>query len=179
MVVEKGKPTQYPVPYTLWRNTKGARFTYERALEEVQAAKKRLNFFPKPADPNNPTSPWLIARARALRAVRKILRKSEYKAHRGVNSGGANAVYWLEPVLKRPDGLAVARNLTQVAKVKVDEVTEPIEPDLLYPILRGRDIRRERTESSAVIIVPYTSKTRVHPIPMHTMQNKYPQTLDT
>jgi hypothetical protein len=74
---------------------------------------------------------------------------------RGLYTGGANAVYWVDIAYKRPDGLVVVRNITEGAKVKVDEVTEPIEPDLLYPLLRGRDVQRWKAEPSAWIIVPH------------------------
>jgi hypothetical protein len=82
-----------------------------------------------------------------------VLGKSDYEAHEGVNTGGANAVYWVNIVLKRPDGLVVVRNITEGAKVKVDEVTEPIEPDLLYPLLRGRDVQRWKAQPSAWILM--------------------------
>jgi SAM-dependent methyltransferase len=189
MVLEKGKPTRYPVPYTVWR--KGAagarptagthgraplRFTYESTLGEVMAATRRLNFHAEPVDPNDPTSPWLTARPKALKAVRKVLGQSHYKAHEGVNTGGANAVYWVEPVLKRPDGLVVVRNLTEGAKVQVPEVTEPVEPDLLYPLLRGRDVRRWRAEPSAWMIVPQDPGAPTRAYPEERLQVDYPRT---
>jgi SAM-dependent methyltransferase len=176
MVLEKGKPTAYPVPYTVWRKVKGARFTYDSTLEEVTNATVRLNFAAEPVNPSDPTSPWLTARPKALKAVRKVLGKSDYKAHEGVNTGGANAVYWVDIVYKRPDGLVMVRNITEGARVRVDEVTEPIEPDLLYPLLRGRDVQRWKAEPSAWIIVPHTEETRMHPIPLSLMQESYPRT---
>jgi SAM-dependent methyltransferase len=176
MVLEKGKPTTYPVPYTVWRKVRGARFTYDSTLEEVTNATVRLNFVAEPVNPSDPTSPWLTARPKALKAVRKVLGKSDYKAHEGVNTGGANAVYWVDIVYKRPDGLVVVRNITEGAKVKVQEVTEPIEPDLLYPLLRGRDVQRWKAEPSAWIIVPHTPETRMRPIQMASMQKHYPNT---
>jgi SAM-dependent methyltransferase len=174
MVLEKGKPTKYPVPYTVWRKTKGARFTYESTLEEVTAATRRLNFSAEPVDPHDPTSPWLTARPKALKAVRKILGRSDYQAHAGAYTGGVNAVYWVEPVLKRPDGLVVVRNLTEGAKIKVDEVTEPIEPDLLYPLLRGRDVGRWRAEPSAMILMVQDPVKR-RGIDEKEMQTRYPR----
>jgi len=47
----KGKPTTYPVPYTVWRKVRGARFTYDSTLEEVTEATLRLNFVAEPVDP--------------------------------------------------------------------------------------------------------------------------------
>jgi hypothetical protein len=176
MVLEKGKPTTYPVPYTVWRKVKGARFTYDSTLEEVTNATVRLKFVAEPVNPTDPTSPWLTARPKAIKAVRKVLGKSDYVAHAGVYTGGANAVYWVNIVLKRPDGLVVVRNITEGAKVKVDEVTEPIEPDLLYPLLRGRDVRRWKAEPSAWILVPHTVATGWQAISEEQMQRNYPRT---
>jgi len=176
MVLEKGKPTTYPVPYTVWRKVRGARFTYDSTLEEVIKATVRLNFVAEPVDSSDLTSPWLTAYPKAIKAIRKVLGKSDYEAHAGAYTGGANAVYWVDIVYKRPDGLVVVRNITEGAKVKVYEVTETIEPDLLYPLLRGRDVQRWKAEPSAYIIVPHTIETRMRPIPMSTMQTHLPRT---
>jgi len=176
MILEKGRPTKYPVPYTVWKKKKGARFNYDSTLEEVISATKRLNFYAEPVDPDDPTSPWLTARRQALRAVRKVLGKSDYKAHEGVNTGGANSVYWMEIVLKRPDGLVVVRNITEGAKKVKVEVTEAIEPDLLYPLLRGRDVKRWRAETSAWILLTHEPGMRLKAIPEKEMQVKYPRT---
>jgi hypothetical protein len=176
MVLEKGRQTTYPVPYTVWRKVRGARFTYDSTLEEVISATKRLRFIAEPVDPNDPTSPWLTARERVLKAIRKVLGKSDYEAHEGVNTGGANAVYWVNIVLKRTDGLIVVRNITEGAKVKVDEVTEPIEPDLLYPLLRGRDVQRWKAQPSAWILITHLPGMGLKAIPEKEMQTDYPRT---
>jgi len=175
MVLEKGKPTAYPVPYTVWRKKKGARFTYDSTLEEVTNATVRLNFVAEPVNPSDLTSPWLTARPKALKAVRKVLGKSDYEAHEGVNTGGANAVYWVEIAYKRPDGLVVIRNITEGAKVEVDEVTEPIEPDLLYPLLRGRDVQRWKAQPSAWILMVQDPEER-QGYDKEWLQKNYPRT---
>ncbi|MGQ9631835.1 MAG: Eco57I restriction-modification methylase domain-containing protein [bacterium] len=203
MVLEKGRPTKYPVPYTLWRKqpstpspiggrpgrghpspSKGEgkgggrflSFTYDSTSEEVTSATKRLNFSAEPVDKKDPTSPWLTAHPQVLKAVRKVLGKSDYEAHEGVNSGGANAVYWVDVVLKRPDGLVVVRNITEGAKVEVEEATEAIEPDPLFPLLRGRDVKRWRAEPSALIIVPQDPADFKHGYPEIKFQKDYPRT---
>ncbi|MCR4398465.1 MAG: SAM-dependent DNA methyltransferase [Firmicutes bacterium] len=154
MVLEKGKTTGYPVPYTVWRKTREmTRFNYDSTLEEVTAATRRFRFHAEPVDEKDETSPWLTARKGALRALRKVIGKSDYQAHAGTYTGGVNAVYWVSAVFSRPDGLVVVRNMTEGAKIKVDEVIEPIEPDLLYPLLRGRDVRRWRAEPSSLILM--------------------------
>jgi hypothetical protein len=57
-----------------------------------------------------------------LRAVKKILGQSDYTAHAGCYTGGANAVYWIEVVDKRPDGLVIVSNITEGAKRKIESV---------------------------------------------------------
>jgi hypothetical protein len=44
-------------------------------------------------------------------------------------------------------------NLSDVGKKKVPLVQAPIEPDLVYPLLRGRDVDRWRARPSAYILV--------------------------
>lgn len=176
MVLEKGKPTRYPVPYTVWLKAGDrTRFTYDSTLEEVTAATRRLQFYAVPVDEGDETSPWLTARRGALKALRKVLGKSDYEAHAGAYTGGANAVYWVDVVLKRPDGLVVVRNVTEGAKVKVNEVTEVIEPDLLYPLLRGRDVGRWRAEPSALILMVQDPVWR-RGIDERKLQERYPLT---
>jgi len=105
-----------------------------------------------------------------------VLGKSDYTAHAGVYTGGANAVYWVEIVAQRPDGLVVIRNITKGVKRKVPEVTEAIEPDLLYPLLRGRDVQRWRAEPSACILITHEPGMRLNAIPEEKMQEIYPHT---
>jgi len=176
MVLEKGKPNRYPVPYTVWRKKGRARFTYDSSLEEVISATRTLNFAAGPVDPNDPTSPWLTATKPALRAVRKVLGESDYTAHEGVNTGGANAVYWVEVTAKRPDGLVVVRNITKGAKRQVPEVTDVIEPDLLYPLLRSRDVQRWHAQPSALILLTHKPGMRLKAVPEEEMQRAYPYT---
>jgi hypothetical protein len=76
--------------------------------------------------------------------------------------------------MKRPDGLVVVRNLTEGAKVKVTEVTEPIESDLLYPLLRGRDVQRRRAQPSAHILM-VQDPARRRGIEEHELQSGYPR----
>ncbi len=176
IILQKGRDTRYPIPYTLWRKIKGEKFTYESTLDEVKAATRRLHLHAEPVDPHDPTSQWLTARPRAISALRKVLGNSDYKAHAGVNTGGANAVYWVEKTMTRPDGLVVVRNLTEGAKRKVDAVTEPIEPDLLYPLMRGRDVQRWHAAPSAWIIVPRSPQNPNQVISLTEMQQRYPKT---
>ena len=154
VMIQKGHQNRYPVPYTFWRKTiKGKGVDYDSGLNEVFSLVRRMELSAQPISGEDPTSPWLTARPRALRAIQKVLGESGYRAREGANSGGANGVYWLEVLFKRPDGMFVVRNLTKGAKRKVEQVTTDIEPDLIFPLLRGRDVTRWKATASAHMLV--------------------------
>ncbi len=174
-VLRKGEPTRYPVPYTLWQKTeRGRGLDYDSTLEEVLAQTRRLQLVAAPVDPADPTSAWLTARPRVLSAVQKVLGRSAYEAHAGVTTW-ANSVYWLEKVAERPDGLWVVHNLTEGAKREVEPVTVEIEPDLLYPLVRGRDVRRWFARPSAYLLMTQDPRERRGLDPRY-LQSRYPKT---
>jgi SAM-dependent methyltransferase len=176
VVLGKGKPTSYPLSYTVWRRLGNSKFDYDSTLAEVETATRRLQYAAEPVNSEDVVSPWLTARPKALRAIRGILGASDYRARAGSNSGGANAVFWVESVEKRHDGLVVLRNITEGAKVKVADVTVAVEPDLLYPLLRGRDVTKWQAVPSALLIVTHELGRRLNAIPESDMQTRFPRT---
>lgn len=174
-IMQKGPPTRYPVPYTYWQKiAKGVGLDYDSTLEEVLNLTRRLNFVAAPVNAGDSTSAWLTARQRALNAVQKILGRSEYQAHAGVTSW-ANGIYWLEKVSDRPDGLIVMRNLTEGAKRKIETITTELESTLLYPLVRGREVRRWVAQSTSRILMVQDPKTR-RGYDEKFVQNNYPKT---
>ncbi len=176
MVIEKGRETRYPVPYTVWKRRKGARFTYDSTLDDVRSATRLLDQKAEPVDPDDPTSPWLTAGKVVLPTVKKVLGKSDYTAHAGAYTGGANGVYWVRIQEARSDGLVVVENITEGAKRKVPKVAAVLEPVLLYPLLRGRDVGRWRAEPSAHILLTHRLGMRLNAIPEDEMEDSFPQT---
>ena len=176
VILERGKQTRYPVPYTHWRK-KGGGGTIPEDLtaEEVQAITTRRNFVAQPVDSSDPTSTWITGRPRALSAVQKVMGASDYRAYEGSNSGGANAIYWLDIVAQRPDGLVVVSNITEGAKRKVEELQVAMETDLLYPLLRGRDISRWQATPQAHILMVQDPATR-RGFPESWLSTRYPKT---
>jgi SAM-dependent methyltransferase len=156
IVLQKGQPNRYNFKYVVWRKRTEARgkgIGFDHDLEEVEALTQRLLFRAEPVDTSDVTSPWLTGRPRALQAIRKVLGKSYYEAHAGVYTGGANAVYWLEIVGKGPGNLVMVANIIEGAKRKVEPTQAMIEPDLLYPLLRGRDVQRWVAKPSGYILM--------------------------
>jgi hypothetical protein len=166
IVLEKGVPTQYPIRYVRWtvaspcdaqaashdRNRKGV---LPPNLEAARFAKEEMEA--SPIDPASPTSPWLV-RGRETPAALPI-GPSDYTAHLGANTGGANGVYWMQIVDRVPahgeSPPATLRicNLLGRAKRRVEQVEQSIEADMLYPLLRWGDIARYRATPRAHLLL--------------------------
>jgi methylase of polypeptide subunit release factors len=139
IVVQRGRKTRYPVGYNVWRKTAPGRVAEDSSLIEAAAMCKIRQFVAQPVDDSDLTSPWLTGKRVALQAVQKVLGASDYTGKAGVCTW-LNGVYWLEILSQRPDGLVVVSNVTEGAKLEVENIQAAIEPDLLYPLLRGRDV---------------------------------------
>jgi len=183
IVVRKGMPTTFPMKhYTVWQKFPGKSYRPDLSLEEMKDITRRLPYHAKPVDAKDKTSAWITAREKALEALKKVLGKSDYQAREGVNSGGANAVYWLkdvELVGKDPHTgkeLVRALNLTEGEKSGIRQIHEPflLEEELVFPLLRGRDVQRWRAKPSAWILMAQDPKTR-RGIEPNKMQREYPQ----
>ncbi len=175
-VLQKAQTTRYPVPYIYWQKKIGAKGLHcDTSWKQVLHQTRRLHLKATPVDPEDPTSPWLTAQPKALQAIKKVLGKSDYRAYEGANSGGANAIYWLEKLAERPDGLWIVRNLTEGAKRHVEPIPVEIEPDLLYPLLRRRDIRRWHAHCSAYLLMTQDPQLR-RGIDPQQLQTRWPKT---
>jgi SAM-dependent methyltransferase len=158
VVIEKGRATQYPVPYFKWS-------------EKLAASP----FFARPIDAARPGSPWFLEPQGFSVNMEELIGPSDYCAHLGANTGGANGIYWLE-LFDRADGGVRVRNIPQKGKADVDVVEAVVEPDLLYPLLRWRDIARYATRPNLYLLLAQDCATRTG-MDEALMREKYPRTL--
>jgi hypothetical protein len=176
MVLQKGRPTSYPVPYTVWRRKERARINELMALRDVRPQLEQTELAAEPL--SKPTDPWLTAPRETLAALRKAIGASPYRAWAGSFTGGINGIYWVEVVEELPDGKILIRNLHDVGKTEaVPALTRPVERDLVYPLLRGRDVQRWVAIPSANIILAQNPQTRVG-WPESEMRVRWPRTYD-
>ena len=134
--LQKGVPTEYPVRYVKW--------------------KPKQECVARPADPARPASPWIVVPDGEQVAAAG---PSDYRAHAGAYSGGANGVYWLR-VVGRDGANLIVENLHDCGKRAVESVRAVIEPDLVYPLLRWGDVERYRARPSAHILLAQDPATR-------------------
>ena len=172
-VCEKSsKEFSYPVPYVVWRGP--ARIGQAARLSKVRARTRRKKLAAIPVDPQKITSPWLTAPRQALPGIKKLIGKSDYTAYAGCCTW-LNGVFWIRILRKLKNGDLVVENLHDVGKKELNHVEAVIEPDLVYALLRGRDVSPWRAEPSAHIILTQDPKTRAG-VPVTTMRRQYPKT---
>ena len=162
----------YPVPYIQWSGP--SRIEQDEALSQVIRDTVRQEVAAVPVDRQRPSSPWLSAPARVLAGIEKLMRPSDYKAYAGACTW-LNGAYWARVIKRLTNGDLLIENLFDVGKIKVDHVQMVIEPDLLYPLLRGRDVSRWRASPSAYIVLAQDPETRAG-VPEATMKRGYPKT---
>jgi hypothetical protein len=160
MVCQRGQKTRYPVPYTLWdRGTGSARVDIDKPLEEVLAETARANLWAQPVDGNNLTSPWMTARKAALKALQKVVGPASYQARAG-SCTWVNGIYWVKILSKRPDGLLLIDNLEDIGRREIASEQAAVEPDLVYPLLRGREVDRWHANPVVYILMVQNPETR-------------------
>jgi methylase of polypeptide subunit release factors len=158
MIVEKGRRTTYPVPYIKWKRIKGVR-RLRMDRDGMASGVVRNNWAAKPVSASKPTSPWITAPAEAIKALDRVMRPSYYRGYAGACTW-ANGVYWLRVLGARPDGLLMVENLHEEGDLTVPRIQTVIEPDLVYPFLRGRGVGRWSAKPSDYILVPQNPVTR-------------------
>jgi hypothetical protein len=175
LTVKNNADTVYPVNYIVWVPKGNRRLAQETSLLDAKAsATLKLNKA-IPSIPTEPRSPWLTLPEGIPNAALRVTGNSFYRARAGVYTGGANGVFWLAAVKTAGSGLLVT-NAHNVGKIKVPQKTGNLEPDLVYPLLRGRDVGRWKAGPSLeILITHHPSKPKVA-ISEIEFKQKFPKT---
>jgi len=175
LVVEKAEKTEFPVPLVVWNwpDSKGA--DVEATLEDVKKKAKIHQLVFIPIEDGKPESPWMMTTEKAYKGIKKALGSSEYEAYEGVLTA-LNGVYWVQILNEVPPDKVLIENLWDIGKKKVRKVRAVVEKSLVYPLLRGRDVKKWFSSHEYWIIVPHSSDGKA--IPESTLKIHYPQTYE-
>ncbi len=173
LIIEKGLETQFPIPLILWKNYNGTKIKMQTTLKEVKSISKQFEMLIKPIDSQRPETPWITGTTGSLKAIQKVFGESIwYKAHEGVLTG-FNQVFWVDILSEGPNGLKIKNSFRSGYKKKVEEITTIIEKELIYPLIRGRDVKKWYLIADNLnIIIPHTPNGK--PIDLDTFKTKYP-----
>lgn len=171
----KGRRIEYPVPYLFWKRLKKGRISMDLSLDDVLKITKRIQLDARPIDSSDRQSSWLAAKPKAIKAINNAIGNSIYTAHAGTYTGGANGVYWIN-ILEKYENTIKIQNLYDSGKRKIESLAKEIEPDLVYPLLRGKELQRWTSSTEHYIIVPQDNDDPKNAIPEPDMQKNYPLT---
>ena len=204
IVLEKGAVTAYPVPYFKWdeatfspgtcagRGPEGGRRKAEGGKSLIQHSSSLAPrpqsptspihpssfilhpFAARPIDPAHPSSPWLVLTKE--HSALPSIGKSDYTAHLGANSGGANGVYWVEVLGQDHERGVLIRNVAARGKHPIDTIERVIEPELLCPLLRWSDVGRFWAVPRGHVLLAQDPDRRTG-IEEDLMRRRYPRTL--
>ncbi len=170
-------PTRYPVPYIVWRRRRDGQATLFADRASPIDLAERTELVASPIDKNSLGSSWLTVPYGLMGPIRKMIGPSPYKAWEGVNCAGLSGCFIVRIVESLPNGDLVIENIHDIGKIKVKKVRAVIEPDLVYPQLLGRDLKRWDARPSVHVILAQDPETR-RGIAEQTMKAKYPKTLN-
>ncbi|MFP3297424.1 MAG: class I SAM-dependent DNA methyltransferase, partial [Vulcanisaeta sp.] len=146
-------------------------------IEEVRKTTRHNEIIMIPLMLNDPASPWMQVTPNIVNAVRKLIGESHYyEANEGVNTA-LNQVYYVKVLGRAPDGMLIITNSPESGqKKKVEQVKVKVEPDLVYPLIRGEDVKKWYVEfKDRYVIIPHDQRT-AKPISESDMKVKWPFT---
>lgn len=176
VVLTKGAKTTYPVPYTVWARRKGiGRIPTDATWAEAKPLLKRDRLIAKPIDGG--TGSWQTFK-RGDAELSRVQGDNAYKARRGASTE-PYGVFWLELVDVLASGDVLVRNMADKGKRNIRQLKDAqrIEPDLVFPAVRGADVQRWRAEPEICIVMvqdPQTSE----PHPESEMKKTWPKTYE-
>ena len=167
LLLEKGRPTVYPVPYVCW-------LPDEKHGRRGGPTSRQRAHLAEPIDAGRSGSPWFVRPQHLHTPLNALVGPSAYTARLGANGAGANGVYWVEVVGAAEGGVQI-RNLAGAGRRKVESVQCVVEPDLLFPLVRWGDVARYRARPAAHILMPQDFATRTG-LPEDLLRTQYPKT---
>ncbi|MBM4033460.1 MAG: SAM-dependent DNA methyltransferase [Planctomycetes bacterium] len=162
---------RYPVPYVMWHGP--SRLRPADSLEDVLAQTYRTVLDAVPIDPKRRHSPWLTLPHCTSSGVRKAIGEGSYAARAGCATW-LNGVYWVRALGSTPSGRLLIENLSGVGKKAVESTRVAVEADLVYPLLRGRDVVRWHAQPAAHILFPHSRQTGWRPLDPTVMRTRFP-----
>jgi methylase of polypeptide subunit release factors len=175
-IFAKNRAVTYPVTYQYWKKKsagRGSGIGFDTPYEEVTSSKITYkDWKAEPVDAADRTSPWLTAGPKSLRVLKRLGGASRYVGRIGVKCS-MNGVFWLKVNGKTPGGLLMVSNVTERAKRSVPSIQSAIEPELVYPLLRGMDVQTWSVKPELSVLLTHEQGMKLKAIPVEEMQRKF------
>jgi hypothetical protein len=165
----------YPIPYLVWRKKASANVPEkDMTVEEAEAHLTQSKQIASPVGEIG--SAWQTRTSASSLSLGKLAGESAYKARIGARVE-PYGVYWLDVVNVSNPKKPLIVNLPEYGKSAIDKISpRAVEPDFLFPVLRGRDIKRWAFEEKVWAFILNKSTKREDWIEEKTMRGKWPLT---
>jgi len=173
--LKKGSKTQFPVPVVRWAR---ARPRWQPSsltpLVDVASNVREEYAVCSPGDPKDSSSRWSIS-GQEVDTLRETLRGSNgLKPRIGFFTGGANAIFYMQPLEKTETHSWKCQNIVERAKKIVEQRTFKLESNLVYSVARGRDISYWAYAPEVYVLCPHDAGTKMYPFSEIIMQETFP-----
>ena len=169
----KGEETKYPVPFWVWVPKPGSSINPDLPLKEITRAVTCEKFDARPLT-SHVGSQWQTTLPNQAEAIHKVLGRCAYKASVGARIE-PYGVFLLRVIKSTSGGRLLIENLSEAGKRIIESVQCEIEPDLLYPVVRGKDVQRWHSQPSSVVLMVQDPETR-HGYDEKWLKREYPLT---
>lgn len=170
----RDKETCYPVKYTKWTKKYKGMIDSDDSLDSVMCKVESSELLAEPIKfDKNMNASWIINTKEKLKILKRLVGKSDYTGRKGIDTS-ANGIFWVE-VLEEARGKYLIRSTPENSKKDIPSIQMLIEKDLVYPLVRGKDISKWKYETPYSIIVPYEEDLK-KVLSMEELEKLYPKT---
>lgn len=153
-----------------------------------------------PTVANDLTSIWLTIPSEDTSAIKNCLGTNNYRARTGVFTGGANAVYWLNIKSSNQERVSTKKsvnnkgnigdrsrisnsyilveNKIERARRKTSAISMAIEPDYIFPMVRGANIKKWQVDYDTYILCPHDIESKIWPVKGEILKKRSPKTFE-
>ena len=141
LIRRNGEATKYPVRYRRYRTaakTQGGKTQDGRKLGRFD------DLYAMPV-PGTDAGPWLVGKKSELRVWKRLFNASEaspFRARKGITTD-ANGIYFVQAeATELPGEVSIENNPALGRRSDLTAVKTTVEADDVFPLLRGRDVKR-------------------------------------
>jgi methylase of polypeptide subunit release factors len=175
ILIEKRGRTDFPISCIMWHNPRSEGIDQDFQLEEIKKSTKQYNMILVPIRRGKPDTSWMITSKEAYSILEKIMMPSAYTGNCGIKTA-YNSIYWLDILSGTPDGILI-ENIGETGKRKSERCREIIERELVYPLVRGRNVKMWYFDYASYIVVPHDPKTG-KPLDEKNLRTSLPKTFN-
>uniref|UniRef100_UPI00402AC647 hypothetical protein n=1 Tax=Turicimonas muris TaxID=1796652 RepID=UPI00402AC647 len=185
--IKKGDKTTYPMEHFNKWHYKGKKevFDSHSKWSAVSNKLKKETLTAFPVSKKDIQSSWLTILDEDVELARKVLADEEFKPHykgrKGIEPAGAKGVFIIKTPIasnKHKKNVVIINDLSRQRRKDIlsKGVHEgEVEPDLIFPMLGGRNIQRWRVVSHEYLLLPHTSRD-IYGIPEADLTARFPLT---